>query len=751
MQVAKPWGRACRRQWLVAALVVAGLAGGDLAAQVPGFEVAASSAPEVPAPLPEVTVKARRDAPAAVVDPVRSISRVGADQIEQRQAASLFGLVDEVPGVAINGGPRASGMSLNIRGYTSNEDVQVRIDGVDKSFEKYRFGGTFVEPDLLKSLEVRRGAHIESGAGALGGTVSVTTQDAADLLRPGQRWGARVKVGHQWNNDEGSRMVAVYGRPTDELDLLVARSQRRSDDFERPDGSPILLSAVDAGSDLFKASWFPRDGWQVTGSWLRYQDQALSAYDATGGDPGLFGQVQRRIQDETASLQLRWSDASLGHRFKATLGRSTTRVRDHFEPWMKSFVSNARTGMVDDDIHYQGHSLDVQGTWRVLHDIQQVLDLHLGGQLSRSERDATRHQEVVTDRYPDGFNPSQPPGDKATQGMFVQADWRWRGWQVLPGVRWDRVSLQARGGTLPLLAAAGQAHEVNYSNASPSLTLVRELVPAQWTLSAQVARAFRPPLIDEVFMQGAYGRCLDAVLKQGVSGYTSQQKVAPSSGICGDLYRLERSLSREVALSTTQSDGWGAGTRLEARLTAFDNDTEDLLESLQAEPGGSGRLIQPGRETRHGLELESTASGPISWAWSAVSGARWRAHVGYTHLRGTYSNGQQTRALTTAPGRTLTWSLGWTKGAWSTSLRGQTVSDRTVLLREAASGDVLGIQPGYRVLAWSLQWRVHEHLNAQLVAENLENRTYRLNDGSGAGLGAEAPGRQIRLSLTGRY
>jgi hemoglobin/transferrin/lactoferrin receptor protein len=625
----------------------------------------------------------------------------------------------------------------------------VQVDGVDKSFEKYRFGGTFIEPELIKSIEVRRGAHIESGAGALGGSVLASTKDAADLLRRGQRFGARVRLGHGWNNAEDSRMVALYGRPSDQWDLLLASSTRRSNDFKLPDGSAIELSAADASSDLFKASWFPADHWALTASWLRYADQALTAYDATGGDPGLFGQVQRRIDDETASLQLKWSDPQEGHRFKATVGQSTTHVRDHFEPWMKSFVSNARTGSVDDDIRYQSQNLDAQATWQLWRQEAHELALNMGWQVAQGQRQVTRQEAIRSGRYPDGFNAAQPPGGRQSQGAFLQLDGRWQGWQAQPGWRWDQVRLRAQGRTQSVLAQAGQSTEVAYEHGSPSLTLTKELVPRRWTVSAQVAKSFRPPLIDEVFMQGAYGRCLDAVLTRGVAGYAPRQKVAPASGICGDLYQIERARSSEVSVSTDQPDRLGEGSRLQARLVAFEQDTEHLLESLLAVPGGSGRLHQPGWESRHGVEFEATALWPLTLGEGHR--ARLSTQLAFSVLKGQMYDGRQVHDLTTAPARAAAVSIGWQQGAWRTSVRWRRVSDRVVVMQEAYPSDRLGRQPGYHLIGLSLQWQINTYLEAQLTADNLENTLYRLIDASGGGMGTLAPGRQVRLALTGRY
>jgi len=106
--------------------------------------------------LPEVSVSARHVEDERI-DTTRAITTITSEDLERLQPATLFDAIKDVPSVAINGGPRPSGMSFNIRGYADNEDVAVKVDGIPKGFEKYRMGGTFLEPELLKSVEVQCG------------------------------------------------------------------------------------------------------------------------------------------------------------------------------------------------------------------------------------------------------------------------------------------------------------------------------------------------------------------------------------------------------------------------------------------------------------------------------------------------------------------------------------------------------------------------------------------------------------------
>ncbi len=122
--------------------------------------------------LPEVTVTdTRTKAPETGINRTLPITTITSEQLQRAQPSNIFDALRSVPGVSITGGPRPSGMTFNIRGYGDNEDVMVKVDGVPKGFEKYRMGGTFIEPELLKSVEVQRGPQITSGSGSLGGTV----------------------------------------------------------------------------------------------------------------------------------------------------------------------------------------------------------------------------------------------------------------------------------------------------------------------------------------------------------------------------------------------------------------------------------------------------------------------------------------------------------------------------------------------------------------------------------------------------
>lgn len=706
--------------------------------------------------LPEVRVQATRQRPAVQADTTRSTTTIGESVLRQRQPDSVFEVLDEVPGVAVQGGPRSSGMGFNIRGYTDGEDVRIELDGVGKGFEKYRFGGTFIEPELLKSIEVRRGAQIETPAGALGGTVSAQTRDAADLLRPGQQWGARTRIGHASNNDETQAFVALYGRPSDRTDFVAAQSRRESNDLRRPDGTRLELSDTDAGSSLLKGSWWLTDQWKAALSWVRYQDQGLQPYDTTGGDPGAFGKVQRRIDDDTLSLQTKWEDEASGARWQATVGRSQTRVRDHMEKGWSVFSTLAA---VDDDIDHQHTTYDMRGTLPLIgavasHDDKADaapsspwrLSLHMGlqgGNSERTSRRVTGSALLNQSTYVDGYNPSQPSGSQDRIGGYAQLDIQHGGWQALPGVRWDRFTTRVIGANATALLAAGQPDEITAQRASPSFTLSHSWAPQGWTVFGTLARAFRPPLLDEAFAKSAYGRCNNASLLRThgdntrVPGYALNANVAPSSGICANFYEPELSRSVQAGVQTSQRGVLGPRSLLDAKLTAFNDRTEQLIETLMVSTDGSGTLVQPGTEHRWGMELE----GGLQWQ-------DWQARFSGHRMQGRTFNGLRERDLLTVPADRLQLSLGWRHPWGELGLRWQQVWAREYFQTTAMT--TTGRQPSHRLLGAWAQWRVNETFTLDLAAENLANASYRLDNGL-ASEGIEGAGRNLRVSISARY
>ncbi|MEM9499587.1 MAG: TonB-dependent receptor plug domain-containing protein, partial [Pseudomonadota bacterium] len=194
-----------------------------------------------------------------LLDTPVSASVVEGERLARRQASDFQGLIGDVPGVSIGGGPRAIAQEPNIRGFTDDQIV-LRFDGGRFNFNQAHRGRFFLDPDIVQRVEViRGGGSTLYGSGALGGVISVETKDAADLLAPGQTVGGRLRFGYGTNGSEPSvsgTAFADWGK----VDALVFLGSRQlNDDLVSGNGAIIPFSEFDQFTGLFKIGFEPTD------------------------------------------------------------------------------------------------------------------------------------------------------------------------------------------------------------------------------------------------------------------------------------------------------------------------------------------------------------------------------------------------------------------------------------------------------------------------------------------------------------
>jgi hemoglobin/transferrin/lactoferrin receptor protein len=681
------------------------------------------------ATLPEVEVRGDRDrVPPPEFDARASTTVRSAETLARAQPGSIFEALRDVPGVSVNGGPRPSGMNFNIRGFSDNEDVLIKLDGVPKGFEKYRFGGTFVEPELLKAIEVQRGPQIQSGSGALGGTISATTKDAADLLDAGERWGLRVKQSRATNNNEDLRSFTAYARPTGNTDILVNTLRRESGDIRLSDGARLPLSTANTRSRLLKGSVVLGD-LLVSLSLVDLADVGLQPYDATGGQPGFFGSVVRDVNDQTRALTFDYAPpARPWIQLKAVIGEARTRLIDTQQPGQTPFA-NAITGVVTETYDYHNRTIDIANTARI-GGLPFGLEIKAGLQAVDSERVVTRFRQRIPSS---GFDASIPPGIKRYVAAWLQPRAAFGPLEVIPGVRIDRYSIVATGGTEALLASFREPTRLDFERTTASLGVALAVLPQRLSVFYNVAQAFRPPLTDEVFTQGVFSRCANFLL--GAQ--------APRSQICGSLYRPQESLNQELGASWSQPVAALSG-RADAKLTVFEIDTRHLLRSLQAvSPTAIG---QPGKESRHGVEFEASLRTPRGYLRGSY--ARIRGVVDTMLGSNGRSGPSNPQPLFDAPGDTLSLSAGLSFGRqFEVGVGYQNIADRSTIIGTVANRNIIGIQPGVQLWSLNARWTPSRHVEVRVSGENLGNEKYNLANGFGGGLGFEAPGINLRLAM----
>lgn len=223
------------------------------------------------AAVEDMTVTATGNARSAFEAPMM-VSVIDATAPENQTASSAADLLRKVPGLTLDGTGRTNGQDVNLRGY-DRRGVLVLVDGVRQGTDTGHLNSTFLDPALIKRIEVVRGpSALLYGSGALGGVIAYDTADAKDLLDVGKNSGYRV-FGTAATGDHSLGMGAsTYGR-TDTLDGLLAWSSRDRGDLRQSDGTTASNDEA-INNMLAKGSWKIDSAQTLAGSLRYYNNDA---------------------------------------------------------------------------------------------------------------------------------------------------------------------------------------------------------------------------------------------------------------------------------------------------------------------------------------------------------------------------------------------------------------------------------------------------------------------------------------------
>ncbi len=234
------------------------------------------------------------------------VSVIDRDTINDFLVSSVSDLFDLVPGARFDGGPRRSGEVPTVRGQ-AGESVLVLIDGARQSFISGHDGRFFIDPTLLKAVEVVRGPNSALyGSSALGGVIALRTADASDILNEGDTYGFSIDGSFFGVNQEYKTTATLaFASPDGRFDAIGSLTYRDSGDIEL--GNDQTLPADDEIlSGLAKITLRPRDGITFSGSYLAFrqdgQDPNNPQLDNIA-DPG-NPLVDRRVEGDTVQGRL---------------------------------------------------------------------------------------------------------------------------------------------------------------------------------------------------------------------------------------------------------------------------------------------------------------------------------------------------------------------------------------------------------------------------------------------------------------
>ncbi len=518
--------------------------------------------------LDAVTATATKTDKSAIETPA-AITVIDRETIERFQPKSLDDAVKTVPGLEMSGGPRDTAEQPNIRGF-SGERVVIKTDGVRKNFESGHRGRTFLEPSLLKQVDVLRGpSSVLYGTGAIGGVINMETVDADDMLEPGETVGAQVRTSFHTNNSQKVGSTIVYGTPTDNVDLLASLTRTSAGNYEDGTGADIPGSGDSILAGLFKAGLGTDDHNLKFNVQTYKNDHTIPAAANTNSTNFAF----RVTNEKSASVAYNFAGLDDLVDLNATAYYSRTDIRE-----LVLTGGNHQTTELDTT------GFDLSNTARM--GLASWADLALTGGI-----EVFKDEEVGT---LNGAPRAQfPTADRLNESVFLQSEFTlFDDLTVTPSARYDSVEL----------TAAGQPDK-NEEKLSKQLALSYQVTP--W-LSAfgSYAEAFRAPSLTELFVGGTH--------------FAFNQFVANPN------LRPEFAENKEIGLALKTDGVFSAHDALRAKASVFRNDVDDLIE-LQVVGGAFGTSTNQNVTNARieGFEMET-----------GYDSATVFATLGYAHIRG---------------------------------------------------------------------------------------------------------------------
>lgn len=476
-----------------------------------------------PTALETVTVEAQKY-PQEQGEIAGTVTVIDDARIKAELARSMEQLVRYEPGIEVpNQGSRFGSSGFVIRGIGGNR-VRTEIDGVPISdaFAIGDFsnaGRDFIDVDSLRQVEIIRGpASALFGSNAVGGVVSLITLDPGDYLAGESRYNAARAgyyssdsgwvggattawqgkdwaslVGATWRQGEERQDVGADAHEYDSLNVLAKLtrgdvrngglrftvehfgadsdtdviSQQGTRDFSGSFGYPYVIDIFDVKahdtrartrlsvSQAFVSGWRRVDylRWR-----LYYQDSETRQLT----DESRETQVRDRLTTVRREREFRFDQNLLGAELNAA----------SYLDW----------GSFNHELSY-GLELEWAETSEIRDGVQ--VDLDTG--------------EVSSVLGPDSFPVRDfPVSDTGSVGIYLQDRIESGSWTVIPGLRWDRYSLDPKPDEIFRQDNPGiEPVDLDESKLLPRLGVLWQ-ISDDWQAYAQYSEGFRAPPVNDV-------------------------------------------------------------------------------------------------------------------------------------------------------------------------------------------------------------------------------------------------------------
>lgn len=522
--------------------------------------------------IDEVTVYATRSPQSSFAVPA-IVSKIDTSAPGNAMAGDVSDLLEFTPAVEVNNGPRRNGQTISIRGF-DDEAIITLIDGRRQNFESAHDGRFFIDPVLLKSIEVVKGASSSIyGGGAIGGVVAFETKDAADFLDNGEKYGFTTSAAYRTGNNEFSRTLVGYGR-TGNWDVVGNFTLRDGGDIEDGNGGK-LETEDDLLSGLFKAGYTLNDFHNFS---FQLQTSNNDGQEPNNGAAGIDPSnplVDKEVEDDQIS-------------FKYQYGNPENSL---FSP--KLHIYRNKTDVEEEDI--TGTNLG-----RVQSRELETLGLTLDNQSSYSNSDSLSHIfsygfEIYEDEQKgrsnfDAIRGGVPNAEATNYGFYIQDEISWNtsagDFLVIPAIRYDNYESDDENG-----------NSQDEDEFSPKLA-VSYLPNENVVLFGSWARAFRAPNLTEIYAAGQHF--------PGVPGIPFVFPGFPTNNFVPnpDL-RPETVTTIELGLGFSFNDVFSQGDQAQVKGSWYTSDGDNFITQEVNIFAGTTQFLNIENAELSGWELES--------------------------------------------------------------------------------------------------------------------------------------------------
>lgn len=546
-------------------------------------------------------------APSIAAGPASATTVLSGSQIRQRSPENLMQALETVPG--INQVSEGHAAVPAIRGLARGRTLFL-IDGGRVSAER-RVGpsGTFLDPSVIEGIDVARGpASVAYGSDAFGGVVSVRTRHAD----PGSPLRGRI-TGTLGTGVPESRGTVEMSKGLARGGLLVQAHVRNAEDYDGPQ-EKVLNS-----------------GWEDQGFLVNVQHTVAGGL-LTAGWQSDFGRDFERPRNNSRTVRFFYPYEN-SHRFTTSytladvlglrklmftgfLGASDQRTDQDRFATATSGRSIERADVSANDFHVKGSGERLLGSARL------EFGVDVNGRYDLEALDIIQGYNLAGLLTTDTTNVSIDTAHRIDTGVYAQLEAAAGQFaRVSGGIRGDRVTSENRGGFFGDRAT---------SHAALSGFGALTVDPFDgFSVTTQVARGFRDPVLSDRYFRGPSGRGF-ITGNPDLQPETSLQLDLATRYVSGNTqlaaYVYQYRITDLVERYSPQADFFFFRNRGRARLRGVELEVRSTL--------GGGFTIEVGSQFARGRALDDHANlDDVSPASFSVLGRKDFAAKGYAQIR----------------------------------------------------------------------------------------------------------------------